>query len=46
MVDQGRGVKIMYPNLYKELKLKPEDLSKYDSSLVGFNERTVIPNGQ
>lgn len=24
LVDQGRGVKIMYLNLYKGLKLKPE----------------------
>ena len=35
----------MYPNLYKELNLKPEDLSKFDSPLVGFNGRTVIPRG-
>ena len=35
----------MHPNLYKGLNLKPKDLSKYDSSLVGFDERTVTPRG-
>ena len=43
LVDQGSGAKIMYLDLYKELKLKPEDLEKYDSLLVGFDRRTVIP---
>lgn len=42
-VDQGSGPKIMYPNLCKRLKLKSEDLEKYDSPLVGFNGRLVIP---
>ena len=36
----------MYPDLYKGLKLKPEDLVSYDSPLVGFNGKTVIPKGQ
>lgn len=31
MIDQGNGVKIMYPDLYRGLGLKPEDLSKYDT---------------
>ena len=35
----------MYPDLYKGLNLKPEDLEKCDSPLVGFNERMVIPRG-
>ena len=35
----------MYLDLYKGLNLKPEDLSKYDSPLVGFDGRTVIPQG-
>ena len=43
LVDQGSGVEIMYPDLYKGLNLKPEDLSKYDSPLVGFDGRIVIP---
>ena len=29
-VDQGSGVEIMYPNLYKGLNLKPEDLIAYN----------------
>ena len=35
----------MYSDLYKGLNLNPEDLEKYDSPLVGFNGRTVIPRG-
>ena len=45
LVDQGSEAKIMYPNLYKGLNLKPNDLSKYDFSLVGFDRRTVVPQG-
>ncbi|XP_075670353.1 uncharacterized protein LOC142640146 [Castanea sativa] len=43
LVDQGSGAEIMYPNLYKRLKLKPEDLVCYDSPLMGFGGKTVIP---
>ena len=46
MIDQGSGAKIMYPDLYKGLGLKPEDLSKYDTSLVGFTGKVVVPEGQ
>ena len=35
----------MYPDLYKGLNLKPEDLVNYDSLLVGFDGKTVIPRG-
>ena len=35
----------MYPNLYKGLNLKSEDLERYDSPLVGFDGRMVIPRG-
>ena len=45
LVDQGNGAEIMYLDLYRRLKLKPEDLQKYDLSLVGFNGRMVIPRG-
>ena len=45
LVDQGSETEIMYPNLYKGLNLKPEDLEKYDSTLVGFDGRTIIPRG-
>jgi len=46
LVDQGSGAEIMYPDLYKGLKLKPKDLVSYDSPLVGFDGKTVIPKGQ
>ena len=46
MVDQGSGVEIMYPDLYKGLNLRPEDLTTYDSPLVSFDGKVVIPRGQ
>lgn len=45
MLDRGSGSEIMFPNLYKLLGLKPEDLSKYEFSLIGFDGRTMTPNG-
>ena len=36
----------MYPNLYKGLNLKPEDLTAYDSPMVSFEGKTVTPRGQ
>ena len=36
----------MYPDLYKGLKLKPEDLACYDSPLVGLDGKVVILRGQ
>ena len=46
LVDQGSAVEIMYPDLYKGLNLKPEDLMAYESPLVSFDGKTVIPKGQ
>ena len=46
MVDQGSGAEIMYPNLYKGMNLRPEDLTTYDSPLVSFDGKVVIPRGQ
>ena len=46
LVDQGSAVEIMYPDLYKGLNLKPEDLTAYDSPLVSFEGKTVILKGQ
>ncbi|XP_065619355.1 uncharacterized protein LOC136063236 [Quercus suber] len=46
MVDQGSAVEIMYPDLYKGLNLKPDNLTPYSSPLVGFEGRVVIPKGQ
>ena len=45
LVDQGSVVEIMYPDLYKSLNLKPEDLTANDSPLVSFKGKTVIPKG-
>ena len=33
-------------DLYKGLGLKPEDLSRYNTLLVGFDGRVVTPEGQ
>ena len=46
LVDQGSAVEIMYPNLYKGLNLKSKDLTTYNSPLVSFKRKTVIPKGQ
>ncbi|XP_050241291.1 uncharacterized protein LOC126690210 [Quercus robur] len=46
LVDQGSAVEIMYPDLYKGLNLKPEDLTAYDSPLVSFKRKTVTLRGQ
>ena len=45
MIDQGSTVDIMYPDLYKGLGLKPEDLAAYSSPLVSFKGRIVAPKG-
>ena len=36
----------MYPDLYRGLNLKPEYLTAYDSLLVSFDGKVVIPKGQ
>ena len=46
LVNQGSVVEIMYPDLVKGLNLKPEDLTVYDSPLVSFEGKTVVPKGQ
>ena len=46
MVDQGSAVEIMYPDLYKELSLKPEDLTTYSSPLISFEGKMVVSKGQ
>ena len=45
LVDQGSGVEIMYPDLYRGLNLRPEDLDTYDSPLMGFYGKMVVPPG-
>ena len=46
MVDQGNAAEIMYPDLYKGLNLKAEDLTPYSSPLVSFEGKIIIPKGQ
>ena len=46
LVDQGSNVEIMYPDLFRGLKLRPEDLACYDSPLIGFDGKIVFPKGQ
>ena len=36
----------MYPDWYRGLNLKPEDLTAYDLPLVSFDRKVVIPKGQ
>ena len=43
LVDQDSAVEIMYPDMYKGLNLKPDDLTAYDCPLVSFKGKTVIP---
>jgi len=45
MVDQDNGVEIMYPDLYRGLNLRPKDLIAYDSPLVSFDGKVVVPRG-
>ena len=46
MADQGSAAEIMYPNLYKGLNLKVEDLTPYSSPLVSFEGKIIILKGQ
>ena len=45
MVDQGSAAEIMYPDLYKGLSLRVEDLTPYSSPLVIFEGKVIIPKG-
>ena len=36
----------MYPDLFRRLKLRPEDLAYYDSPLIGFDGKIVFLKGQ
>ena len=46
MVDQGSAAKIMYPDLFKGLNLRTEVLTPYNSPLVSFEGKVIIPKGQ
>ena len=45
MVDGGSAAEVMYPDLYKELNLKLEDLAPYSFPLMSFDEKLVISKG-
>ena len=46
MVDQGSTTEIMYPDLYRGLSLRAEDLTPYSFPLVSFEGKIIIPKGQ
>ena len=46
MIDQGNAAEIMYPDLYKGLGLKTENLMSYSYPLVSFEGKMVVPKGQ
>ena len=46
MVDQGSEADVMYSDLFRGLGLKNQNLAKYNSPLVSFDGRVVIPQGQ
>ncbi|XP_030926708.1 uncharacterized protein LOC115953256 [Quercus lobata] len=46
IIDQGSVADIMYPDLYRRLNLKPENLTAYSSPLVSFEGKMVVPKGQ
>ena len=46
MVDQGSCVEVMYPNLYRRLNLKLEDLTAYDLPLVSFDGKLITSRSQ
>ena len=45
LINRGSGAKVMYLDLFRGLGLKNEDLSKYDTPLVGFDGRMVVLKG-
>ena len=46
MVDQGSAAEIMYPDLFKGLNLRTEDMTPYNSPLVSFEGKVIILKGQ
>ena len=44
-MDSGSAAEVMYPDLYKGLNLKLEDLMPYSSPLTSFDGKLVIPKG-
>ena len=46
LVDQDSDAEIMYPDLFRGLRLRPKDLTYYDSPLIGFNRKIFFLKGQ
>ena len=45
MMDGGSRAEVMYPDLYKGLKLKPKNLMPCSFPLMCFDGKLVIPKG-
>ncbi|XP_023925305.2 uncharacterized protein LOC112036710 [Quercus suber] len=45
MVDGGSATEVLYPDFYKGLGIKLEDLMPYSSPLMSFDGKLVIPEG-
>ena len=45
MVDGGSAAEVIYPDLYKGLRLKLEDLTPHSSLLMTFDGKLVVPKG-
>ena len=45
-MDQGSAAEIMYPDLFKGLNLRAEDLMPYSSPLISFEGKIIISKGQ
>ena len=45
MVDQGSAAEIIYPDFFKGLNLRTEDLTPYNSPLVSIEGKVIIPKG-
>ena len=45
MIDQDNAIEIMYPDLYRGLNLKSENLTAYNSPLVSFEGKMVVSKG-
>ena len=45
-MDQGSAAEIMYLDLYKGLSLRAEDLTPYNSPLMSFEGKVIVPKEQ
>ena len=45
MIDQDSSADIMYPDLFKGLRLRLEDLTPYDLPLISFEGKAVVLKG-